>query len=128
MEAEDEAPGPMTGHPTSWRDVYSLVQDVEERLTKRMDAASIERRVIMADHESRLRAIEIGGASSATLAMAVAAGDARLKALENSILSISAREQGVVGTLGAGRTAIVVSAAAFGAVVAALDLISHLFE
>jgi hypothetical protein len=93
-----------------------------------MDAASIERRVIMADHESRLRAIEIGGASSATLALAVAAGDARLKALENSILAISAREQGVVGTLGAGKTAIVVGAAAFGAVVAALDLISHLFK
>jgi len=49
---------PHTGTPTSWRDVYTLIQDVEERLTKRMDAASVERRAVGTDVEVRLRVLE----------------------------------------------------------------------
>jgi len=112
--------------PTSWRDVYTLVQAVEERLTNRMDSAAIERRAIMTDHEGRLRAVEISGAAASTLALAVTVQDGRLKAVENAILSLSSREGGMLSTLGAGKTAVVVMAAAFGAVVAGLDIIARL--
>jgi hypothetical protein len=55
--------------PSSWRDVYSLVQDVEERLSAkvdavelrlqtRMDSQSLERRGIANDFEVRLRVVE----------------------------------------------------------------------
>ncbi len=45
-------------NPTSWRDVYQLVQDMEERLTKRMDSASADLRTITTDVEVRLRVLE----------------------------------------------------------------------
>ena len=49
---------PASPSPTSWRDVYTLIQDVEERLTKRMDAAATERRATSTDVEVRLRVLE----------------------------------------------------------------------
>ena len=63
-EAADTNPG-----PSSWRDVYQLVQDVEERLTAKVDAVetrlqarldeqAVERRAVSADFEVRLRVVE----------------------------------------------------------------------
>jgi len=44
--------------PSSWRDVYSLVQDVERRLTDRIDTASGAALLSQRDHEGRIRALE----------------------------------------------------------------------
>lgn len=44
--------------PTSWRDVYTLVQDVEARLTNRMDAIAKTASQVANDHEVRIRVLE----------------------------------------------------------------------
>lgn len=44
--------------PTSWRDVYTLVQDVETRLTNRMDAIAKTANQVANDHEVRIRVLE----------------------------------------------------------------------
>lgn len=46
------------GNPSSWRDVYTLVQDVESRLTKRMDEIASTASVAVQDHEVRIRVLE----------------------------------------------------------------------
>ena len=49
---------PANGNPTSWRDVYSLVQDVEKRLTDRMGDIAEAAKAASSDHEIRLRVLE----------------------------------------------------------------------
>ncbi len=44
--------------PSSWRDVYTLVQDVEGRLSKRMDDIAETAKTATTDHEVRIRVLE----------------------------------------------------------------------
>lgn len=53
MMTSDAAP-----QPTSWRDVYTLVQDVEARLVKRMDEIATATNTTATDHEVRIRVLE----------------------------------------------------------------------
>lgn len=54
---QDSTPQP-TGSPTSWRDVYSLVQDSERRLTQTITDGFTRQAAVSTDHEVRLRAAE----------------------------------------------------------------------
>lgn len=49
---------PSATNPTSWRDVYTLVQDVETRLSKRMDDIADTAKNAVTDHEVRIRVLE----------------------------------------------------------------------
>lgn len=44
--------------PSSWRDVYQLVQDVEGRLGGLISSAETRISTVTFDHETRLRALE----------------------------------------------------------------------
>ena len=44
--------------PTSWRDVYQLVQDAEKRLTVRIEDGFSSQGIVAADHEVRIRTLE----------------------------------------------------------------------
>ena len=47
-----------TGTPTSWRDVYALVQDSERRLTATITAGFNRQAAVSQDHEVRIRVLE----------------------------------------------------------------------
>lgn len=59
-------PSPTPGGPTSWRDVYSLVQDSERRLTQTIQDGFKRTGDVTADHEVRLRVIEASAQHVAT--------------------------------------------------------------
>ncbi len=70
--------------PTSWRDVYSLVQDVEQRLTDRIDDAAMAARVSVSDHETRIRTLEAAVPVTKEAAAAAAAALVIATALETA--------------------------------------------
>lgn len=60
--------------PSSWRDVYTLVQDVEVRLTKRMDEIADTAKTASTDHEVRIRVLEATDARASVRNQTVIAG------------------------------------------------------
>lgn len=54
----DDSVSPSPSGPTSWRDVYALVQDSERRLTATITDGFARQAGISADHETRLRLAE----------------------------------------------------------------------
>lgn len=90
-----EMPPSNGDRPTSWRDVYTLVQDVEKRLTDRIDEAVASTRQVTTDHENRIRTVETIGAPNAQAASALAAANAlRITALEAANVVRQAQRQG----------------------------------
>ena len=57
MADDSVTPAPSNG-PTSWRDVYALVQDSERRLTQTLTDGFARQPGISSDHEARLRMAE----------------------------------------------------------------------
>lgn len=70
------------GSPTSWRDVYTLVQDVEERISKRMDDIAATAGTVANDHEVRIRVLErtddVASARTKTIVSTVSLGRSTL--------------------------------------------------
>lgn len=64
--------------PTSWRDVYQLVQDAEQRLTLQLTAGFTRQSGVSADHEVRIRVLEASehkdAAANKTAATAIGVG------------------------------------------------------
>lgn len=58
MSETEEMHAPAPQSPSSWRDVYTLVQDVEQRLTRRMDEIADTAKNAVTDHEIRIRVLE----------------------------------------------------------------------
>lgn len=87
---------PAPGGPTSWRDVYTLIQDVEGRLAKRMDEIAHTAHTTGSDHEIRLRVLEKSDSSRD-------GGDRRAGTVEQ----VARGWIGVILSIGAGATAIV---------------------
>lgn len=54
----DDAPNQQSSAPTSWRDVYQLVQDSEKRLTATITDGFQRQSAVSQDHEVRLRVLE----------------------------------------------------------------------
>lgn len=72
--------------PSSWRDVYQLVQDVEVRLTGRINDVGQLASHVGQDHEVRLRSIEAKGSSEAQEALSVASiHESRIRTLETGV-------------------------------------------
>jgi hypothetical protein len=54
----EDQPNPQSSAPTSWRDVYQLVQDSEKRLTATITDGFQRQSAVSQDHEVRLRVLE----------------------------------------------------------------------
>lgn len=72
---------PSPASPSSWRDVYTLVQDVEQRLTKRMDEIAGTAGTVANDHEVRIRVLERTDDRSAVRNQTVIAGISGVRAV-----------------------------------------------
>lgn len=63
------------GNPTSWRDVYALVQDSEKRLTATITDGFARQAQVSQDHEVRIRVLEANdqrdGATNRTTVTAI---------------------------------------------------------
>lgn len=57
MAGDDEVTS-TSSSPTSWRDVYALVQDSEKRLTAVMADGFNRQAIVSSDHEVRIRVLE----------------------------------------------------------------------
>lgn len=77
--------------PTSWKDVYTLVQDVEKRLTTRMDDIASAAKQTTADHEVRIRVLEKTTNSTSgrdAAGMTIASGAQRLTAVAIAAVAV----------------------------------------
>lgn len=94
--------------PTSWRDVYNLVQDVEKRLTDRIDDANKVARDSAIDHEGRLRTMESVGTPVSIVAAATATAlTLRVDALERVNEMRIDRRAGAVSVFSIGNKVVV---------------------
>lgn len=117
-----------TAHqPTSWRDVYQLVQDVEARLTSRLDSIGIAQDRRNNDHELRIRKLEIEGSDEAKEALLLAKEAASKADTAKQIAdAFTNREQGVFGTLGIQQKVLVTIFGALGALAILIDIVNRL--
>lgn len=98
---------PANGGPTSWRDVYSLVQDVEKRLTDRIDDGISTVRFGQADHETRIRLMEATALPDTKIAVAQGvANSIRILALEKLNDADDNRKMGQVQVITYGQKVI----------------------
>ena len=76
MTEGTQSPTPTT--PTTWRDVYRLVQDAEVRLTTQINDGFSRQSLVSADHEKRLRVVEATDQKQSGGIAALSAGRALL--------------------------------------------------
>lgn len=86
MTDGDNGSIPPSSAPTSWRDVYALVQDAEKRLTVSITEGFARQTSVNADHEVRLRLLEANDLKQRGGIAALGAG----RALLVTIISIGA--------------------------------------
>lgn len=98
---------PSNDRPTSWRDVYTLVQDVEKRLADRLDDAVSSTRQVTTDHENRLRQVELASPVAQATATSVAANSIRITALEAANVIKQARTGGQTSIITYGQKVVV---------------------
>lgn len=77
-----DEPMASTNTPTSWRDVYQLVQDSERRLTQTITDGFQRQSAISQDHEVRIRVLEASdqrdSASNRTVGAVIGVGRSTL--------------------------------------------------
>lgn len=108
-----------TGHSgsLSWRDVYTAVAQMEERMTKVLERIEAKFDNVVGDHESRLRVLETQGSTEAQEALRTArAIGVKYDALKERVDTFENRERGVFGTLSVGKNILIV----IGVIIAAL--------
>lgn len=90
---------PTATTPTSWRDTYQLVQDVEGRLMHRMDEIAGTQQVVAQDHEVRLRVLERTSGADTAASAAVVSTISVGKTLLLAALSIASLIVAAVGVI-----------------------------
>lgn len=111
-----------TNGRVGFRDIYRAVGESEARIIERIDMVAAGP---IADHESRLRAIENGIAPSiAADHAALAALAVRMTAVETAASFFKDREIGVFSTLGGIKTTIIMVAAMLGPILAVVALVA----
>ena len=135
MMADEDGPAV---HPLSWRDVYSAVGQMEERMTKVLERIEQKFDNVVGDHEARLRELEIHGSPP------VADHETRLRTIETyadalpqaeraelvktvheikgAVEFFKARESGVFGTLRGVQLLVVVVTAVITVIVAVISV------
>lgn len=134
-------PPPQSNGPTSWRDVYALVQDSERRLTQTITEGFQRTASVSADHEVRLRLVETATAGFQSLVVtATKQGEAQLSewgnwrqnisndvnAIKQGEIADAAHRSGSVAVLTGARAAILVGASVISSLVAVAALIAKL--
>lgn len=116
---------PDNAGPLSWRDVYRAVAESEVRIVAAINTAVAPLTASSADHEGRIRSLELGGSNEAKEAnKAIAALTLRVAALELEENTLMAREKGILATLSAGQKTVLLLASIVGMALA----FSHLLE
>lgn len=139
--SEDQPQPPQSNSPTSWRDVYALVQDSERRLTQTITDGFARASSVSADHEVRLRVVEASTTSSAlAMAGAMKQGEsivsewgqwrqnitADVNAIKQGEVADAAKRSGSVAVLTGARAVLLVVASVLSSVVAVASVVFKL--
>ena len=107
---------PYPNGPLSWRDVYTAVRDSEDRVVKAIKEAVAPVWDETKDHDRRIRAMELGGAG--------ADHETRLRVVEKMVDAFTNRENGIMSTLGAGKTTVLLLCAILTPIISAVIIIA----
>lgn len=104
-----------------FRDIYRAVGESEARIISRIDNALSPLTASVADHELRIRSLE--SYSAALTQDERLSALSRLSTLESKVSFFVDRESGVMSTLGAGKTFILILAALASPIIAMAALV-----
>jgi hypothetical protein len=102
--------------PLSWRDVYTAVRDSEDRVVTAIKEAVAPLWDGVRDQERRLRTMEQGGAGQDH--------EIRLRVVESQVNGFASREHGVMSTLSAGKTTILLLCAILTPIISAVIIVA----
>lgn len=109
-----------------FRDIYRAVGESEARVVAAIQAVAGPLSDRAADHESRLRSLEVDGPLLARANRVIIDRQEERLAYNSKVVdNFIAREQGIFSTLGAGKTTILTLAALVGPILAILALYSR---
>ncbi len=108
----------------SWRDVYTAVGQMEERMTKVLERIEAKFDNVSGDHETRIRALETNGSAEAREALRIAnAIGNKLDTIKTRVDAYDNRERGIFGTLRSGQSLLLLFFALLGALSAFLHVL-----
>jgi hypothetical protein len=110
--------------PLSWRDVYRAVSESETRIVAAIREATVPIATTQADHETRLRKLEMEGSSVAHDAKrSVDALWIKQEALKAQVEAMIATKEGAFTTVGIGKQIIIIAMAMMGTAIAVAEFI-----